>query len=255
MGEEKQVSELTKKRLLELSDRSYRGNICVFSDFLDLAAQTDLGEIQGRLSPCGLRLWGGYEEAERVMAGFGTKEVLGYEEPFPIAFLLVRPVAEKFAEDLSHRDFLGALMNLGLERDRIGDLVLSGDRCVIICTEAIADFICTELSRVRHTPVVCRRIDSFPAEFVPKREEVRAVVSSVRLDSVVAKAANLSRGKAAELFTSGKIQVNGRETGNVSYTPKEGDTISMRGYGKIRFLGTGGETKKGRIVITYEKFV
>lgn len=255
MGEEKQVSELTKKRLMELSDRSYQNNICVFSDFLDLAAQQDLKEVEGKLSPCGFRLWGGFDGSERVMAGFGTEEVLGYEEPFPIAFLLVRPVAEKFAEDLSHRDFLGALMNLGLERDRIGDLVLSGDRCVIVCCEPIADFICTELGRVRHTPVVCRRIDAFPDEYVPRREEVRAVVSSVRLDAIVAKAANLSRGKAAELFTSGKIQVNGRETGNVSYTPKPGDTISMRGYGKIRFTGAGGETKKGRIVVTYEKFV
>ncbi len=255
MGEEKQVSELTKKRLMELSDRSYRGNMCVFSDFLDLAAQADLKEIEGRLSPCGLRTWGGFDGAERVMAGFGTEEVLGYEEPFPIAFLLARPVAEKFAEDLSHRDFLGSLMNLGIERAKFGDLILSGDRCVIVCTEAISDYICTELSRVRHTPVVCRRIDAFPEEFVPKREEVRAVVSSVRLDSIVAKAANLSRGKAAELFTTGKIQVNGRETGNVSYTPKAGDTISMRGYGKIRYLGDSGETKKGRIAITYEKFV
>ena len=119
-------TELIKKRLSELADRSYSKGQFTFTQFLNMAELSVYYEIGKTLNYAKPSVYGGYEGAERAVVRFGNPEELGYEEAFPIDLLEISPVAEKFADDLTHRDFLGALMNLGIERELLGDIIVTG---------------------------------------------------------------------------------------------------------------------------------
>lgn len=253
--EKKEDLAFIKNRLIELSRRSFEQGIRLFSDFLDASGIRAFDEIRQSLYPCGFRVNGGFPDAERVMIGFGTEGSSEDEVHFPIEFLKASPVAPKYSEELTHRDYLGALMNLGIDRSRVGDLIVKENEAIIICEESLSDFIISELSRVRHTEIIIKKIDHFPEEFLPKRELCEGTISSLRLDALLGRALNISRGRAAELITSGMVFVNGREKREVSYSPKNDDRISVRGFGKLRFLETSGETKKSRLKVSWERYV
>ena len=250
---QKELEQL-KKRFLDLAEKSYRQNVFAFTGFLSLAEQDALWEAMGKNAFCPFSLWGGNEDCERRMARFGSAEELGYEEDFPIAALRISPLSEKFSEDFSHRDFLGALMHLGIDRSTVGDIFLEGKHAWIFCTETIAPFICENLDRVRHTSVRCEQIDKnggavqWPAAKQP--ETVRLVVSANRADAVAAKVFNLSRSRSLDLFRAGKVYVNGRLCRNNSVTLEGQDRVSIRGFGRFVFLEEGAETKKGRLGVT-----
>ncbi len=250
---QKELEQL-KKRFQELAEKAFRQNVFAFTGFLSLAEQDALLEAMGRNPVCPFTLWGGKEDCERRMARFGSPEEFGYEEEFPIAALKVSPLSEKFAQDCSHRDFLGALMHLGIDRGTVGDIFPEGKHAWIFCTETVAPFICENLDRVRHTAVRCEKLDreadagQWPAPAVP--EPVRLVVSANRADAVAAKAFHLSRGQSLELFRAGKVYVNGRLCENNSLLLKPQDVVSVRGFGRFVLLEEGEETKKGRLGVT-----
>lgn len=246
---------MLKKRLMELSRRSYEQGICLFSDFLDASGIAAFEEIKKNLAPNGFLLNGGFPDAERIMIGFLTEGVAADEIHFPIAFIHASPKAPKYSEELTHRDYLGALMNLQIDRSRLGDLIIKDNEALIICEENLSDLIISELTRVRKTDVICKKEESFLTDFLPKRELCEGTISSLRLDALLGRALNISRGRSGELITSGKVLVNGREINELSYVPKTNDRISIRGFGKLRFLDSSGETKKGRLKISFERYV
>lgn len=243
-----------KNRMVELANRSYQSNTFVFTNFLGLAEQSDLIEIDRYVSFAGVKLSGGYEGADRCMARFGNSDELGYEEEFPIACLHISPLVKKFADDLTHRDFLGAIMNLGIERDTIGDIKVNDKEAYVFCIESIAEYICDNLDKVRHTNVkigiitdVSSRLKLIETE-EPKVKQI--VVSSLRADGIISKAYNLSRGESLELFQNQKVFINGRLVENNSMQLGGGDIVNARGYGKFRIDGLPRETKKGRISVS-----
>ena len=120
-SDEKEIHQL-RNRFRDLAEKSFQQGIFTFTGFLGLSEQDIFWQEEGKLSHAGYRLEGGCQAADRVVARFGSPEELGYEVPFPIVCVHIRPLAQKFADDLSHRDFLGALMNLGIERSTIGDI-------------------------------------------------------------------------------------------------------------------------------------
>ena len=127
-----------------------------------------------------IRLFGGYEHAERQIAAF-LPDALSYNYDFPVVSLKIRPLQKKFAEDLSHRDYLGALLNLGVDRSKIGDILVGEKEAIFFCEEGIAPFLQQELTRVRHTPVLVEA--AAPDEIqVTERHgtPVRGTVSTVR---------------------------------------------------------------------------
>ena len=250
---QKELEQL-KKRFLDLAERAYSQGRFAFTGFLSLAEQDALQEAMGKNALCPFALWGGNEDCERRMARFGSKGELGYEEDFPIAALKISPLSEKYADDLSHRDFLGAVMNLGIDRSTVGDIFLEEKHAWIFCTETIAPFICENLDRVRHTSVRCVQVDknASAGEWPEARkpEAVRIVVSANRADAVAAKVFNLSRSRSLDLFRAGKVYVNGRLCENNSLALKQQDRVSVRGFGRFLFLEEGTETKKGRLSVT-----
>lgn len=248
------MGELTENRIRELADRSYKNNTYTFTDFLSLSEQETFFGIERELGYAKPVLFGGAEENERRILRFGDPASLGYEEPFPVACLLAEPLILKFSDALSHRDYLGALMNLGIERALIGDIRVKENCAVIFCLDRIAEYICENLTRVRRTSIKISRKEEIPDRFLPEFEEVRITVGSERLDSVVAAVFHLSRTRSLELFREKKIAVSGRITENNSAHCRDGDVISVRGHGKFRIGGIGGTTARGRTVIRVQVY-
>lgn len=246
---EKELLQL-KKRFSELADKSYQQNIYTFSGFLSLAEQEALFEVMDSRHFRAFRLWGGHENCERQMVRFGSPEEFGYEEEFPVTAVHIKPLMEKFADNLTHRDFLGAVMNLGIERSTVGDIFIEGKQAWIFCLEKIAPYICESLDKVRHTSVKCQIAEGETAFTVKEPEPMGLIVSGIRVDAVLAKVYNLSRNQSLDLFRAGKVYINGRLCENNSCSLKENDKVSARGFGRFVFLGTGSETRKGRLNIT-----
>ena len=241
-----------KKRLLDLANQSYQNNMFTFSGFLSLHEQQLIEEIRKENAFVSVTLYGGITDCERVMARFGNKEDLGYEEEFPICCIKIEPLIEKFADVLTHRDFLGAVMNLGIERNTIGDIFVQGKSAYLYCHQKMAEYLLEELDKVKHTHVKCRLIDS--VEELPVSEPVpkEVLVSSCRFDGVIAKVYNISRTGSLELFRSGRVFVNGKLMENNSYVLKAGDSVTARGFGKFIFKEEVYKTKKEKLRILIE---
>lgn len=235
-----------QKRIEELAEKSYTQGIYVYTGFLGMGEQDLAHRILPRLSSVGYTWFGGREHCERQMLRFGSPEELGYEEEFPIVCLLIRPVSEKFAQELGHRDFLGAIMNLGITRSTIGDIWIRGKAAYVFCEERMAAYVVEHLEQVRHTKVKCSLIDAEADLEVQEPELVRISASSERLDGVIAKLYHLSRTQSAALFSSGKVFRNGSLCESSSLTPKPGDVITVRGFGRFLYHGISHETKKGK---------
>ena len=242
---EKEIVQF-KNRLKELARRSYEQNMFTFTPMMGLMEQTIFGELEEELRYAGITLFGGHENAERVMARFGKPEELGYEEAFPIVLIHMKPLLQKFADDFSHRDFLGALMNLGISRDLLGDILVGNRQGFLFCQTSIAEFICRELTQVKHTYILCQIAQELSEyeEKPPVEEEY--LVSSERLDGLIAQVYHLSRSQSLELFRDKKVYVNGRLTENNSRTCKSAEVINVRGFGKFIYEGIGYTTKKGK---------
>ena len=243
-----------QKRFAELAEKSYQQNIFFFTDFLGLGEQTLFHQIRRQFAHVPCTMFGGHEACERVMVRFGSADMMGYEEDFPIVCLEIRPAAPKFAEMLGHRDFLGALINLGIERSVMGDIFVAEKGAYVYCQDTMADYICENLTKVKHTIVTCHRVDQIPAEALPRLVERTVNVASERLDVILAAVYNLSRNQALELFRAGKVFVGGRLYENNSGQPKEGDVISLRGFGRFIYGGVTYETKKGRYMVRIQQY-
>ncbi|MCM1539123.1 MAG: YlmH/Sll1252 family protein [bacterium] len=242
--------EIWEKRFRELAKRSYDGGCYTFTPFLGPDKLALFYRMEKELSYAGCCLSGGVEGAERQVVRFGDVQAFGYEADFPIVCLLAEVPAPKFAEKLTHRDFLGALMNLGIERELIGDIVVGEKSACIFCLERIAGYLVENLTKVRHTGVRLTVSDVVPETAKPRCSEEQVIVSSERIDALVAKLYHLSRSGSAELFAAKKIFVGGRQCENAGYLCKDGDIVSVRGYGKFVVCGDFGVTGKGRIRVT-----
>ncbi|MBQ8859538.1 MAG: hypothetical protein IJ012_07125 [Clostridia bacterium] len=250
-----QEEEREIRRFEELAEQCYARGRYTFTDFLGLSEYALFLSVAPRFSYVPYTVFGGAEGCERVMVRFGSAEVLSYpEEEFPIACLLVAPSAPKFAEPFSHRDCLGAVMNLGIKRECLGDIFLSEGRAYLFCLEKIAPYLCENLEKVRHTPVRVTRTEP-PAAVYSKVEEETVQVSSPRADAVVAHAYRLSRTEGADLFAARRVFVNGRLTENVSADLRAGDLVTVRGFGRFRVGEARGLSRKGKLNLPIEKYV
>lgn len=238
------------KDLSEKSDKNFR---YTFTEFLSLDEQSALKSIEREL--CFFTLFGGASGCERVIARFGNPDEFGYEEDFPVVALKIQPKLKKFSDELTHRDFLGSLMNLGIERKYLGDIIVKDNCAYVFIIEKFKDYIIENLSKVKHTVITIEVAQKIPEGELFITESISIPVSSLRLDCLIAGVYNLSRSQVTELFLAKKVFVNGRLIENISHLPKEKDVISLRGFGRFIFSSTGGTSKKGRIYVNLDKFV
>lgn len=246
MENDKELQQLIN-RLKELADKAFQQNIYTFSTFLGLSELDAFWKIEPKLRYAGITLSGGFAQADRQVLRFGSPQELGYEIPFPITCIHIEPLMKKFAEKLSHRDFLGALMNLGIDRSTLGDIKVGESEAYLFCLDTVAEFICNNLEQIRHTHVRCKIVEEY-ADLIqeePVRESIQ--VSSIRLDGCISKVYNISRSDCLELFRTGKVFVDGRLCENNSKTLKGGEVINVRGRGKFTLAGEIRENKKGKL--------
>lgn len=245
---------MLQKRLVELSRLAYNRGIVIFSDFLNLNELNILHTTPKDMFLSQYKTYGGYDLSERQMAVF-LPDALYYDYEYPIQIVEVTPLNKRFAEDLTHRDYLGALMSLGIERCKIGDIIVEDQKALIFVKEEMAEYVANQLTKTRHTQVRATIGTDFQVDYEPRYEEHKGTVSSVRLDSVLALAYPLSRSKITAQIEAEKVFVNGKLITSNGYRLKDGDIISVRQMGRIVYDGILSETKKGRYMISVRKYI
>ena len=245
---------MMQKRLIELSNIAFRRDIVTFSDFLNLNELNILHSTPKNMFLARYETFGGYDYAERQMVAF-LPDALCYEYNYPMVMLKITPLHPKFAEELTHRDYLGAILNLGIERCKMGDILVEEHSAILFIHQSLENFITGELTRIKHTSVIATIEDIQSFHYKPKTKEIKGSVSSLRLDGLLALAFSSSRSKLVAFIEGGKVYVNGKLITSNGYQVKENDIVSVRGLGRFRYLETMSKTKKGRYYVTLELFV
>ena len=197
---------------------------------------------------------GGYDNAERQMVAFHP-DALAFTWEYPIDCLKIEPKAIKFSEDLTHRDYLGALLNLGVDRNVLGDILVQKNAAWFFSSNKMTDFFLKNMCRVRHTNILISKIEN-PDEFPrPELEAVSGTCASVRLDALIALAFKSSRSSMVPFIEGGHVFVNGKLITSNGYEPKDGDIISVRGKGRFIFDGVSHQTKKGRCSVRILRYI
>ena len=189
---------------------------------------------------------GGSAEAERCVALFGTEEEMGYPWVSDLAILKISPLAQKFADTLSHRDFLGALLNLGIKRDLLGDLFVFENVGFLVTFEQMVPYFIENLTRVKHTSVKVELCDALPEGVGATFEEKFVVAASSRLDAVISAVWNLSRQEGKKLVEAQRVSIRGKMILSPERSLSEGDRVSVKGFGRFYFDGEEKKTRSGR---------
>lgn len=206
--------------------------------------------------------YGGYGDSERQMALFIPKfydfdDINAFlsdnEDDNPVC--IVRLKKDKFTA-LSHRDYLGAIMGLGLKREMVGDIKVTDEGADVFCLKSAANYICENLKKSGRGSVTGEilSVDAFSSA-EDKYEILFTTVSSLRLDGVIAAFFNLSRSTAAEAVNKGLVYVNSSQCLKIDYNLKQGDKIVLRGKGKTVLSEIKGTSKKGKLKIEYKRYI
>lgn len=243
-----------KNRILDLAAQADSQRVYTNTRFLTPLEQSVFLSVKNEL-PLASFLFGGSDSAIRKIAVFGSEDDLGYSFDSPIRILHIRPKAEKFAEELSHRDYLGSLMALGIERELTGDIVVRKKEAWVFCLESIVPFLCESLTQVRHTNVLCEEVRGDVPELKPQFQTLSINVASERLDLLLAGAAGVGREAAKKLLKEERVFINGRSASSAGHKLNAGDEIVIRGFGKYIYDGISSTSRKGRLNITLRKYI
>ena len=235
-------------RFEELASRADKLGFPQETKFLNLAEQAELMRLR---LPVPFALFGGYPGAERQIAVFGAGE--GEEYSPHIACVAIAPAAQRFADDLTHRDFLGSLMALGVTRETLGDIIVRDNSAWLFCVDTIADYIIENLSEVKRTTVRCA-ISEAPGELAEEPEPVSIVVASERLDAAISAVCRITREEAKLMVEKGLVFIDSREAKKPAAQLKDGAVVTVRGRGRFKFLGVERETKKGKLRISVIRY-
>jgi len=236
---------LLKKRFEELYYRAKTRNTVEHTAFLDMNSQSLLVSLH---LPC--TCFGGYDNAERVVAVFYDEEYGNYLSFDDIICIIDAKVTNaKFISGVGHRDFLGAVLALGLEREVIGDIIVGKEHAYIVCLKSVADYIISSLSSAGRANLSCSAVTGIPNDLIPSPTSETRIVPSERADAMISTVFNLSRSEVQKLFAAGKVFINSRLTEKASTTLSENDIVSLRGYGRFRYAGIVKTTKKDRLAV------
>lgn len=222
-----------------------------FSKFLD-PAEAVLAAQLARQYGAHFSSWGGYEQAERIVGCFHPATENPDMMEYPVVCLHSRYSA-KFCS-VSHRDLLGSFMALGLTRSCLGDIIIVGSDIYLFAHAQMADFIAQSMTSAGKTPLDFRIMDEIPQMPEPEGTRFSSVVSSLRLDGVLAAGYRLSRSESAELIRAGLVKVDHQICERVDTLVRENVLLSVRGKGRVRLISVDGMTRKQRIGITFFRY-
>ena len=197
-------------------------------------------------------LYGGYDNAKR--------KILAVSPPYSYANLTDFPlkavtITYRKSDSISHRDILGSLMALNIERKTVGDVLVSESKSVVFLYDTVFDDVLFGIKKIGRVGVKIE--EGFDAEIIPEEnfKEISGTIASLRLDCVVSLALKISREKAANLIKKNGVTVNCQDQFSISYLMKENDKFSIKGYGKFLFSSVNGTSKKDRTHITIKKYI
>lgn len=256
MTEDSSDDKLLESRINDAFDSAsrYKGKIIGFLDPHERSVALRCAKKVSQnfaFSDCSYAFWGGYEGAERAFFGAFPPYSEPCNDDFPIAAIDIK---WRFAM-LTHRDFLGALLALGIVRTKIGDINVGDGQCTVFAEKTVAEFIVQNLTKVGRAGVNCKISDkgSFPGE--TNFKDIGGTIASPRLDCVVSALIGKSRTSSSELITSGLVSLNFEIIAETSIKAEEGSTVSIRGYGRFILDKIGPMTKKGRYSFAARKYL
>ncbi len=241
-------------RILDKAEQALKTWELIVTDFLSPHILAEANEIFTPLTELEIISWGGYPQAERKRIGIHREEIPADNSQISLAAL---DIAGNFLFDTAtHRDFLGAILGTGIVREKVGDIIILGERgAQVIVTEEMVDFLETSLIQVRSVTVKTSRIELSDLKVrPPKKKEMTTVEASLRLDAVASFGFGMSRSKMADAVSNGDVRINWKAVTQPSRNVKDGDLIYFRGKGRLE-VGNVQMTKKERYRINLTRFV
>ncbi len=249
-GEEKWL----QSHLADLARQADTYGIPMYSDFLDTAQQELLYGMEKRL-PVKVEYNGGYEGAERRMASFCPPFLYEEENVFPIRCLEIRPRGAQFVKKPpQHRDYLGSVLGCGIDRRKIGDILVREEGALIFVCEEMSGFLIENLREVGHISVDIYPYEGSLEDVTPRGKELVISVASLRLDAVLSRGFGIGRGDAADLIRAGRVQIDHHLCTKTDQTVGEEALVTVRGKGRLRLKGATGTSKSGRVQVLAERF-
>jgi photosystem II S4 domain protein len=241
-------------RVIDQAEQAIKTWEIVQTDFLSPPEWAEIQQVFGRLTEVHMVAWGGYPQAERQRLAIARAEIPLDASQVQLAAL---DIAGNFLFDpATHRDFLGSILGTGIVRDKVGDIIVLGERGAqaIVVTELV-EFLQTNLQQVRSVSVKVKPIPLSELKIrEPKKKELISVEASMRLDAIASAGFGMSRSKMADLINGGDVRVNWKEIKSSSHTVKAGDLIAIRGKGRVE-VGEVMVTKKDRYRVQLTRFV
>lgn len=246
--------KLLLAKVLDQADFSLDRWQTVFTDFLSPAEGGFITKVLDKIHDLDYCVYGGTEECERNRIALFPLGEEFCKEDFPIMAVRIS-FAGKFGQKLSHRDFLGAILGLGIDRSKVGDILLFDTYAICYADDEMASYICSHLEKVGKIGVKTETIEP-KLVLLPEKKIQRRVasVASARADAVFGACFQISRGKAQQLIAAEKAFINWSVVKSPSDKVEEEDILSLRGYGRAKVVQWKGETKKGRLSVVLERY-
>lgn len=248
--------ELIISRINDWITKTRNDYYAITSGFLDSHEQSVVKKISasGVSKGISLTLYGGYDDAERRILVCTPDD--WYTDDFSEYLNVLRVHVSSGSKILSHRDYLGSILGLGIERTLIGDILVRDDGADIIISSEIGEFLLREYTQVGRFEIRSE-LQPISELIIPEQRRIQFqdTVQSLRLDSIISSAFKVSRANAATYIKQGLVSVNHAQQTKVDARVEEGSTLVLKGKGKAILKEVGGESKKGRIWIVIEKFI
>ena len=232
-------------RVLDQTDQAIKTWEVVFTDFLSPPELAEAQTVLAKLTEVSSIAWGGYPQAERQRLAIARSEIpLDIEQ----VELIALSIAGNFLFDpASHRDFLGSILGTGIVREKVGDILVLGERgAQAIVVPDLVEFFQQSMTQVRTVPVKVTPIPFTELQVrEPRKKELTTVEASLRLDAIASAGFGMSRSKMVDLINKGEVRVNWKDISQPSHQLKDGDLVAIRGKGRL-FVGDIAVTKKDR---------
>lgn len=200
------------------------------------------------------RFYGGYEGAERRVLAVFPEYFTDDDIDMPISAIDI--TWKNDDTSITHRDCMGAILGLGISREKLGDILVFDGQCQVVLAVDIQPYILLNLTKIGKTAVSVQGLDISQLRQPDVRSrEINATLASLRLDSIVAAVFGISRGKALDAIRAGKVALNWEPCDKPDKTVSEGDVLSVRGYGRADVQAIVGQTRKGRIAVSIRRFL
>lgn len=241
-------------RVIDLAEQALRTWEVVCTDFVSPPVLIEIQRSFSRLTELKILAWGGYPQAERQRIGIARSDLPLEMDQIPLAAIAVE--GNFLFDPANHRDFLGAILNTGVVREKVGDILTLGERgAQIIVVPEMVEFFQVSLQQVRSVPVKVQPITLDELKIrPPQKKEINTVEASLRLDAIASAGFGLSRSKMSDAITGGDVRVNWKDITQASYNIKSGDLITFRGKGRLE-VGEIAVTKKERYRVQLTRYL